>query len=500
MNNYIKLFDKFKRYLNIKAMMNNLETLIKDPKNYQKTFDLINKCKEEIDIIKNDNNFNKNINKKINNEIKDSKKIIKKSRFELKDKKLKKEESKEIEIETEISDPIINLFENRLNEFRSENDTHMSGEFSQLLNNYFYNFIIIENEEVNINKNEKLKQYEKYNISKFVIEKVSSFSDKHCSILTSLYFPSQKEELEKMNIICDYYIEGNLISKIYNQLKGIFTKIAEQSMNNIISVLNAQIKLDNENELNEIQENGGSTEKLGKKDTKENEKENDLNNINGNNDKNEICILMCLLLSKNKLIEAIISFIEVLLKKINNTDKIDLNIKNNILKEIQEIQLEVNKIIKNALINKVQRCLHLISSCNNIDLYINNFYLVLELLQNEIQNYVKEKSNNTQEEENNNDENINNNELSKLIIEEQKYFIENWLKYHLSKFDSEIYKSWEALKEIPSRYQNILNVFFNFDINNNCMKDEFIITKFPSDKIKLIKDAEELHKLIQDNF
>ena len=256
MNNYIKLFDKFKRYLNIKAMMNNLETLIKDPKNYQKTFDLINKCKEEIDIIKNDNNFNKNINKKINNEIKDSKKIIKKSRFELKDKKLKKEESKEIEIETEISDPIINLFENRLNEFRSENDTHMSGEFSQLLNNYFYNFIIIENEEVNINKNEKLKQYEKYNISKFVIEKVSSFSDKHCSILTSLYFPSQKEELEKMNIICDYYIEGNLISKIYNQLKGIFTKIAEQSMNNIISVLNAQIKLDNENELNEIQENG----------------------------------------------------------------------------------------------------------------------------------------------------------------------------------------------------------------------------------------------------
>ena len=235
----------------------------------------------------------------------------------------------------------------------------MSGEFSQLLNNYFYNFIIIENEEVNINKNEKLKQYEKYNISKFVIEKVSSFSDKHCSILTSLYFPSQKEELEKMNIICDYYIEGNLISKIYNQLKGIFTKIAEQSMNNIISVLNAQIKLDNENELNEIQENGGSTEKLGKKDTKENEKENDLNNINGNNDKNEICILMCLLLSKNKLIEAIISFIEVLIKKINNNDNIDLNIKNNILKEIQEIQLEVNKIIKNALINKVQRCLHL---------------------------------------------------------------------------------------------------------------------------------------------
>ena len=83
MNNYIKLFDKFKRYLNIKKIMNNLETLIKDPKNYQKTFDLINKCKEEIDIIKSDGdlNKNKNIEKKISNESKDCKKNYKKSKI-----------------------------------------------------------------------------------------------------------------------------------------------------------------------------------------------------------------------------------------------------------------------------------------------------------------------------------------------------------------------------------------------------------------------------------
>ena len=506
MNNYIKLFDKFKRYLNIKKIMNNLETLIKDSKNYQKTFDLINKCKEEIDIIKNDNDLNKKKEKKISNETKESKKSTKKARFELKDSKLNKEEieknEKEKEKEVEIVDPIVNLFENRLNAFRNENDAHMSGEFSQVLNNYFDSFLIIENEEeVNIDKKEKIEEFQKYNFSKFVIEKVSSFSEKHNSMLTSLYFPSPKEVLEKMNVIFDYYIEGNLISKIYTQLKGIFTKISEQTMNNILSMLNSQISPtnENENESKEIKEKEDLTENKDQNDKKEKEKEDELNIINEGNDKNEICILMCALLSKDKLKETIISFIDVLLKKLESTDKIDKNIQKDILKEIQEIKLSANTIINNTLLTQIQKCLHIISSCNNIDLYINNFYLALEMLQNEIQEYAKEKNNPTQEEENNNEEtnnetninNIDNNELAKLIIEEQKFFIDNWLKYHLSKFDSEIYKSWEALKEIPTRYQNILNVFFNFDINNNCMKDEFIVTKFPSDKIKLIKDAEE---------
>ena len=272
MNNYIKLFDKFKRYLNIKKIMNNLETLIKDSKNYQKTFDLINKCKEEIDIIKNDNDLNKKKEKKISNETKESKKSTKKARFELKDSKLNKEEieknEKEKEKEVEIVDPIVNLFENRLNAFRNENDAHMSGEFSQVLNNYFDSFLIIENEEeVNIDKKEKIEEFQKYNFSKFVIEKVSSFSEKHNSMLTSLYFPSPKEVLEKMNVIFDYYIEGNLISKIYTQLKGIFTKISEQTMNNILSMLNSQISPtnENENESKEIKEKEDLTSKMIKK-------------------------------------------------------------------------------------------------------------------------------------------------------------------------------------------------------------------------------------------
>ena len=69
--------------------------------------------------------------------------------------------------------------------------------------------------------------------------------------------------------------------------------------------------------------------------------------------------------------------------------------------------------------------------------------------------------------------------------------MENITNYLITKFETDKYKSWEALKEIPQRYQNLLNIFFSFDINNNCLKDENIITKFPSEKIKLIKELED---------
>ena len=513
--NSIKLLDKLKKFINIKKSMNNLELLILDPKNYEKTFDLINQCKDEIEKIKMES-IKKNLGRKISNDLKEV--THKKSNKKLVNE-LKKEESKEVE----IHDPIIEIFENKLLEYKNQNDNHMSGELSEVLNNYFNNFIIFENEnEQNIDKRQKLEIYEKYDMSKFVIDKISSFSERHNLILTSFHFPIPKEELEKIDIICDYYIDSNLINNIYDQLKDILTKLSEQVMNNILSVFNEKIKTDNdienaiqnenssitqnetlnenkesevkENETNEIKENES-------KEIENIEKENEKNVENSNNenkDYNEMCILLCILLSKKKLNDDILSFIEVLLKKIEKNEKINKTNQENIIKKIQEMKVVIRNNIHNILITQIKRCLHTISSRTNIDLYINNFYMTLEMLQNEVQNYEIEKNNNPGDDINENTENINNennlmdnNKLFKIIIEEQKFFIDNWLKYHISKFDSEKYKSWDVLKEIPLRYQNILNVFFNFDINNNCMKDELIITQFPSDKIKLIKDTEE---------
>lgn len=65
-------------------------------------------------------------------------------------------------------------------------------------------------------------------------------------------------------------------------------------------------------------------------------------------------------------------------------------------------------------------------------------------------------------------------------------FIDNWAKTKKLKFESNAYKSWDIIKEIPQQYQKILNVFFSFD---NCMKDEKIINKYPLEKLNLIKEA-----------
>ena len=200
--------------------MNNLETIISEPKNYQKTIDLINQCKEEIEKIKKENNEE--------------------------EKDIQKDEVKDEENE-KVNSSMIQIFEDKLVEFRNENDNHISRQLSQLLNNYFNNFLVIEYEE-DVDSNKKWEKFEKYNISKFVLDKISSFSEKFHNLLTSINFLTPQEELNKMDGICDYYIESNLMTKIYNQLRGIFTTLSEQVMNNIISLFNDKIKDDDENE------------------------------------------------------------------------------------------------------------------------------------------------------------------------------------------------------------------------------------------------------------
>ena len=415
MNNLFKLMTKLKVYTKLKNNMNNLEKLLLDPKNYQKTLDLINKSKNDIELVQNENT---------------------------------------------IKDPILEIFLNKLIEYKNENDGYMSGELSQVLNKYFGNLIIIEP-----NPNEKnLEIYEQYNISKFVLEKISSFQQIHKDLLASFIFSDPKEELEKMSDICDYYIKSNLINNLYTQLRGIFLTLSENTMNDIISLFTQE--LTKTEEINEDKVKG-----------------EDLNDINI---QNEICILLCFLVSKNKFNEIISEFIDILAKKLEKNENID----ENIIKEVNYIKLLVQKNIKNKFLEQIKKCLDIISSICNLDIYINNFYLVLEMLKDEISKYENEK---TEEKEENNEtnNNMNSNNLYNVIIESQKKFVENITQNWISKFETEKYKSWEALKEIPQRYQNILNIFFSFDINNNCLKDEYIITEFPSEKIKLIKELEE---------
>ena len=430
MNNTKKLIKKLKKYIKLKNSMNSLELLFKGKKNTQQIYDLINKCKEEIAKIK------------------------------------------EINIKEKSNENIIEIFEKKLEEFKNKNDTNMSGELSELLNNYFKTFLTFKEINEESNKKNNFDEFEKYGITKFVLEKITSVSETYNFIISSLNFSPNEDEKEKLSKICDYYIEGNLINKIYIQLKGIFTSLLEQQMEQILSIFRE--KLINKNkEENSIKDTDNKEEK------NENQKEeNKINEDNINN--NEIFVLICIIISKNKLKEIILSFIEVILTKVEKSEIIDKILKNKIIKECQDIKTIIQDNLKNTIKDQIQICLTKVSLSNytNIDKFINNYYLILESIKDEIPNYIEE-------------ENKNSNKLSKIIIKEQKNFIENWTKKNLSKFETNSYKNSQLLKKIPPKYQNIINVFFSFDIENNCMKNETLITKYPKEKIDLITEALE---------
>ena len=422
-DNMIKTIKKLKKYIKLKNSMNSLELLFNEKKNTQQIYNLINQCKDEINKIK-------EINEKENDKEK-----------------------------------IIEIFQKKLDEFKNKNDTDMSGELSELLNNYFKIFLSFK--EINDEKEKDIfSEYEKYGITKFVLEKIISISNNYKNILSCLYFPSNEEEKNKLSKICDYYIDGNLISKIYLQLKGILKSLCEQKMDYILSIFREKL----------INKNNDS-----KKDNDNKETENKTEeNKNENNNSNEIFVLICIIISKNKLKEITFSFIDVILTKVEKSDLVDKILKDKIIKECQDVKILIQNNLKNVIKNQIQICLSKISlnENTNVDIFINNYYLILEAIKDEIPNYSDE-------------ENKNNNKLSKLIIKEQKNFIENWTKNYLQKFDNNIYKNSPILEKISPKYQNMINVFFSFDIDNNSMKNETLITKYPKEKIDSINEALE---------
>ena len=434
MDNIRNLIKKLKKYIKLKKSMNELEILFKGKKNTQQIYDLINKCKEEIIKIK------------------------------------------EINIKENSKENIIEIFEKKLEEFKNRNDTNMSGELSELLDNYFKTFINFketneENEKENeiINNEKDFNEYEKLGITKFVIEKITSTSETYNNILSCLCFSSNEEEKENLSKICDYYIEGNLINKIYIKLKGIFTSLCEQQMEYILSIFREKLINNNNNKKGENDIKNSDN----KEDEEKKINEDDINT-------NEIFVLICIIISKNKLKEIIISFIDVILTKVEKSEIIDKILKNKIIKECQDIKILIQDNLKNLIKDQIQICLSKISLSNytNIDIFINNYYLTLESIKDEIPNYIEE-------------ENKSSNKLAKIIIKEQKNFIENWTKNNLSKFENNLYTNSTPVKKVPQKYQNLVNVFFSFDIENNCMKNETLITKYPKEKIDLIKEALE---------
>ena len=388
----IKKFRRiFIQFRKMKESINTLKILITDVKKCKLTNELISKNKTNLDKLKKDFNYKK------------------------------------------VS--LLNLFDLSFNNFKAKNSTHMSGELSLILNDYFKGFAFID--EANENKN----NYTYYNISENYYNILISYSYGIKHLLEHLKFKEHKDEIDKINNVCEYLIQNNLINSIYIKLRGIFSNLANDVLNQMIEFFKTEIE--RKEEKGEINDNKNNEESKTNIDNN-NEKEYD-KNIKG-----EQCLLICLIISKLKFNNIVKDFISVILKSIKESSDENLTkiIKNNFETECNEI----NKIMENSLNiiikNQLSKCFNESIMNSKIEYFLNNYYLINGLLAQLT---------------------INGDKFKNILLQYQQNYIKNWTKNKIKKFYSSEYKSWDPLTEIPKEYQSLLNFYFDFDINKNAL-------------------------------
>ena len=379
-----KIFIQFRK---MKESINTLKVLIKDVKKYKLTNELISKNKNNIDKIKILIN-----NRKVS---------------------------------------LLNLFEISFDNFKENNSKHMSGELSQILIDYFNGYAFIDETYENNHETYKISE-NNYNILYS-----SSYGIKH--LLEHLQFKKPNDEIEKINSVCEYFIQNNLINSIYTKLRGIFTNLTNDILNKIIEFLKTEIerkeeKEDEESDIKKIEE------KKNKNDSNNEEENKDLS------EKKEQTLLLCLINTKKKYHKNVEDYLNEISKIINESDNENITkiIKGNFANECKEISNIIENNLNLILKNQISKCFNDTIMNSKNDIFLKNYYLINDLMMQIISNDDKMKN---------------------ILQEYMNMYIRNWTKYKQDKFSSSEFQSWEPLPEIPKEYQILINFYFDFDLN-----------------------------------
>ena len=328
---------------------------------------------------------------------------------------------------------IIDLFEMSLKNFKENNNSHTSGELNKILEEYFQDFVYIDETYLN--------SFEMFQISEANYKLISSYSYGIKRLLEHLQFKKQRDEIEKIDSLCEYYIQNNLIKSIYNKLRGIFTNTTTDILRKLLDFFKTEIK----------------------KKEEENEKENNeqKNDINKNEEKNndididikeEQGLLLCLIITKFNFCKNMKEFVDEILKVINNSEDKNVTkiIKADFNTECQEIINKIDYYSNFIIKTQLSECFKDSLMNAPINKFLQNYYLINELIEPIISSDEKNKS---------------------ILWEYQNNYIRNWTKIKINKFSESYYKSWDPLPEVPYESQLLLNFYFDFDINNNIIEN-----------------------------
>ena len=71
-------------------------------------------------------------------------------------------------------------------------------------------------------------------------------------------------------------------------------------------------------------------------------------------------------------------------------------------------------------------------------------------------------------------------------------YMKKWMNERNSKFQTSIFKNWEEIKEIPSDYQNFIEIISTYEIKDNYIQIE---DQFSYEKISIFKNLESKFKI-----
>ena len=399
-----KVFIQFRK---MKDSINYLKILITDVKKYKLTNELINKNKNNIDKIK----------KIVNN-----KKVS-----------------------------LLDLFDISFNNFKAKNSTHMSGELGQILNEYFNGFAFIDETYEN--------NYKNYNISEDSYNTLISSSYGIKRLIEHLQFKEQKDEIEKIHSVCDYFIQNNLTNSIYIKLRGIFSNLTNDVINKIIEFF--KIEIERKEEKDEVEESSTNKEEEKTNNDSNNEEENKDQNVRG-----EQCLLLCLIITRIKFEKNVKEFINEIVRIINesNDENITKIIKDNFDTECNEIKNIMDNNLYLVIKSQLTKCFDESIMNSKNEFFLKNYYLINDLMAQLT---------------------INDDKLKNIVLEYQQNYLRNWTEYKLDKFTSGEYESWDPLTDVPQEYQLLLNFYFDFDVNKNALGGN------PNNFLKILENFEK---------
>ena len=330
---------------------------------------------------------------------------------------------------------LFDIFETSLSKFSIKCSSHMITEFSDILAEYYKNIISYNKIEKNTN--------ETFNVTNFVFDKLINSSDINTKNFIINFDIVNNISYEKIKERIQIYIKNDIINSFYPKLRGIFIYCSNEKIKEIEEVI---------------------------------KKNKSINS----NEKTEQIKTMCLIFGSNKLYESLCKIIDEILQEINSSNQITEVIKKNFKTEFEEIKKIINDNFTRVVYNQIIQSLNETLEHNNIDSFIEGFYISFDITKNFISKNKKIKTIFDKCEINF----VKNYSQMKLLEE-----ITNIKQTELNDNKNEKNSENQLNEHNLFYYQNLLNSIISINISSNCMKENEDYS-FLLDKIQLFQKIE----------